>query len=75
MIERLQYYADLLVALCGFDSPEQVSLFGVVIIILAAALLIYACYRALLLTLWPGEQETDHIKQRVLDDEETSDAY
>ncbi len=75
MIERLRYYADLLVTLCGFDSPEQVSLFGVVIVVLASALLIYACYRALLLTVWPGEQETRHIKRRVLEDEETSDAH
>ena len=75
MMERLRYYVDLLAALCGFDSPDRVSAFGVSIVMLAAAALIYACYRAVLLTLWPGEQGTDHIKRRVLDDEEASDAY
>ena len=75
MTERLRYYVDLLATLCGFDSPEQVSAFGVLIVILATAVLIYACYRAVLLTVWPGERGTDHIKRRVLDDEEASDAY
>ncbi len=75
MTERLRYYVDLLAALCGFDSPEKISLFGVVFVILATAALIYACYRAVLLTLWPGERNAEHIKRRVLNDEEVSDAH
>lgn len=74
MTERIRYYVDLLAALCGFDSPQEVSAFGIAMVALAAATLIYACYRALTLTLWPGERGADHIKRRVLDDEEACDA-
>ncbi len=75
MTDRLRYYIDLLAALCGFDSPQTVSAFGIVFVLLAAVVLIYAFYRALLLTLWPGEQDSQHIKWRVLEDEEPSDAH
>lgn len=74
MIERVRYYLDLLAALCGFDSPEEISTFGIVMVALAAATLIFACYRALTLTLWPGEKNVDHIKRRVLEDEEACNA-
>ena len=74
MTERIRYYIDLLATLCGFDSPQEVSAFGMVMVALAAATLIYACYRALTLTLWPGECSADHIKRRILEDEETCDA-
>ena len=74
-MERLRYYADLLATVCGFDSPEQISALGIFFVVLAAAALIYACYRALLLTLWPGEDDADHVKRRVLEEEEAPDAY
>lgn len=75
MTDRLRYYIDLLAALCGFDSPETVSTFGILFVVFATIVLIYAFYRAVLLTLWPGERNADHIKWRVLDEEGPSDAH
>lgn len=74
-MDKLHYYVDLLATLCGFDSPETISTFGIVFVLLAAVVLIYAFYRAVFLTIWPGENNRHHIKWRVLDDEDPSDAH
>lgn len=68
-MDQLRYLVDALAALCGFDSPQEIGVGGVLVVILAAGLLVYVVYRAALLSLWPGEAGSDHIKRRVLDED------
>lgn len=75
MSDSIRYFVDVIATLCGFDSPESLSLAGLSGVALAAVILIYACFRAVLLTVWPGERETCHIKRRVIRDEDPGDAY
>ena len=69
-MNTLRYYIDLLASLCGFDIPAEVSTFGILVVIFASLILIYAFYKAVALTLWPGESNHNHIKYRVLVEEE-----
>jgi len=73
--DRLQYWIDLLVTACGLDGAGEYSLAGIVTVLTAAAVLVYAAYRALTATLWPGETDPDHIKHRFIRDGEDGDAY
>ena len=42
MTNRFEYYVELLVNACGFNSIEKVSGFGIIIVIIATFALIYA---------------------------------
>ncbi len=75
MNATLRYIVDVIATLCGFDAPDALSLPGMGFVSLAALVLVYACYRAVLLTLWPGESDAGHAKHRVLRDEESGDAH
>ena len=62
------YYLELMLSLCGFDSPAIISIGDVIMVVIAALVLIYALYRAVVLTIWPGEYEPSHIKHAFLDE-------
>lgn len=68
MIDRIVYYIDLLIALCGFDGTDEYTVFGWVVVSLSLALVIYVCYEAVSKTIWPGETDKNHIKYRILAD-------
>ena len=74
MTDRLQYWIDLFVTACGLESAGEYSVVGVVAVAAAAAVLVYAAYRALTATLWPGETDPDHIKHHFVRDGEDGDA-
>ncbi|MEZ5492067.1 MAG: hypothetical protein R3F50_17415 [Gammaproteobacteria bacterium] len=69
MMERLYYYIDLAITLCGFDGSEGSTVLGWVVIGIATVLVIYAFYKGALGMLDPGERDESHIKYRVLCDE------
>ena len=69
-MNTFRYYVDLLASLCGFDIPDKVSTFGILVVVFATLILVYAFYKAVALTIWPGESNPEHIKRRVLVDEE-----
>ncbi len=72
-MDRVSYYIELLASMCGFDNPDTVTTFGLVVVIIATFILIYAFYRAIYVTIWPGETSVDHIKRRVLIEEDVRD--
>ena len=74
MSDLIRYYIDMLATLCGFDAPATLEIPGFTIVLLAAAVLVYACFRAILLSAWPGEHDAGHVKCRILHDEEPLDA-
>lgn len=74
MKEKIIYYADLISELCGFDGSAGSSLLGWVMVSLATAIVIATFYIWITRTLWPGEQDTDHIKRRILIDDEVPHA-
>ena len=49
----------------GEPSPADIALAWI-----AGAIVAYAALKALRHTLWPGERDPDHIKRRVLHEEE-----
>lgn len=63
-MDRIIYYFDLFISLCG--DVTSASLFGIIVVVLATITLIYAFYRAVYVSIWPGEVEPDHIKRRIL---------
>ena len=69
MSERLRYYLELAITLCGFDGSEGSAVFGWGVVITATALVIYAFYQGIVSMLDPGERDRGHIKYRVLTDE------
>ena len=75
MTEVLWYILDLIASACGFDLSEPASLFGFATVVGSACVLIYASYRALVLSLSPGEDDSRHIKRQVLRDKKYTDAY
>ena len=80
MMETLFYYADyylnVLIALCGFDGSAGSDTVGWAAVIVSLALVIAAFYIGISRAIWPGETDPQHIKYRVLDDEEEySDAH
>lgn len=74
MSNSIRYVVDVIATLCGLDSPDELSVPGLCGVLLAAVILVYACFRAVLLTAWPGENDTHHVKNRVLRDEDPGDA-
>lgn len=74
MTDRLSYWFDLLLTACGLDGAGDFSAFGILTVLGAAAVLVYAAYRALTATLWPGETDPYHIKHRVIRDGKDIDA-
>ena len=71
MPERMQYYLELVIAACGFDGSDGNAVLGWSVVAIAAGLVIAAFYIWITHSLWPGEQASDHIKRRILmeDDE------
>ena len=72
-MDRANYYIELLASVCGFGSPDTITTLGLVVVLLATCVLIYAFYRAVYVTIWPGETSADHIKRRVLIEEDGRD--
>ncbi len=72
-MDSVNYYIELLASVCGFETPDTIEMFGLVVVLLATFILIYAFYRAIFLTIWPGETSADHIKRRVLNEEDVRD--
>ena len=70
MIERLHYYVELAITLCGFDGSEGNSVVGWIVIAIAVAVVIYAFYKGALGMLGPSEIDEAHIKYRILNDED-----
>ncbi len=72
-MDRVGYYIELLASVCGFDAPDTITRFGLVVVFLATGVLIYAFYRAVYVTIWTGETNADHIKRRELIEEDVQD--
>ncbi len=72
-MDRANYYIGLLASVCGFESPDTITTLGLAVVLLATCVLIYAFYRAVYVTIWPGETSADHIKRRVLIEEDVQD--
>jgi len=69
MIERVQYYVDLILTLCGYDGVvADVSWSAIAVVVTAFFVVMYAFYKAVIYTLWPGETKESHIKRMVLGD-------
>ncbi len=69
-MEKLAYYIDLLITLCGFDGSNDNTWFAWLMVILSALLVIYAFYFAITKAIWPEEDNKQHIKYQILDDVE-----
>ena len=74
MNEQLEYWLDAIATACGLDSASEASVAGLAVVAAAGATLVFAAYKAVTATLWPGERRSDHIKRRVLLDEVDGDA-
>ncbi|MFT5350150.1 MAG: hypothetical protein ACI909_003641 [Planctomycetota bacterium] len=74
-MDRVNYYFELLASVCGFDSPDTITALGLSVVLLATCILIYSFYRAVYVTIWPGETNLNHIKRRVLIEEDILDDY
>lgn len=76
MKEKFLYYVDLLSELCGYDGSDGTLVFGWVVVGIASLIVIGAFYFSITRSLWPGEDNPDHIKRRILlDDEEVPHAH
>ena len=64
--ERLLYYIELIIEACGYNGSDGNALLGWVIVTVAALLVILAYYYCISLSVWPGEEDQDHIKRRIL---------
>jgi len=66
--------ADWVASAWCFGQPARAthSVFEWVLVGIAACTVVYAFYQAVLHTLHPGETSTNHVKWRILDDEEDS---
>lgn len=69
MIERIDYYLELLITLCGFNGNDDSVVVGWSIVLLSTGIVIYAFYQAIVNCLWPGETEQGHVKYQVLDED------
>ncbi len=72
-MDTVRYYIELLATMCGFETPDTITTFGLAVVLIAMFILIYAFYRAILVTIWPGETNANHIKRRVLNEEDVRD--
>ena len=68
MIDKVIYYFELFLALCGDIARTDISIFALLIVLLAAGMVVYAFYRAIYCSIWPGETSQTHIKRIVLED-------
>ena len=69
MINKLFYYIELFITLCGYDGTNGSSLFGFVVVVLSAAIVIYSFYFAVSRSIWPDESDGYPIKHSILEDE------
>ena len=65
----LEYYMNVLIALCGFDGSAGNDVLGWVVVSIALVLVIAAIYIGISRAMWPGEEDETHIKYQILDDE------
>lgn len=68
MIDKVIYYFDLFLTLCGDIARSDISISALLIVLLAAGVVVYAFYRAIYCVIWPGETSQAHIKRIVLED-------
>ncbi len=68
MIEKVSYYLDFFITLCGFDGNDSTGYFAWLIVILATIVVIYAFYEGISKMLWPGETDQRHIKYQIFDE-------
>ena len=74
LLEQLRHWLDVVATACGLDSASDASVAGLAAVALAGATLVFAAYRAVTATLWPGETDPRHVKHRMLRDEVDDDA-
>jgi len=67
MIDRVKYYVDLLISLCGFDGSDDSLIVGWIVVVISTMIVIYAFYQAITKAIWPGEKDTNHIKYQIFD--------
>jgi hypothetical protein len=69
MKETIAYYFQVFLSLCGELFTGYTSIFELAIVLLAFLVVVYAFYKAITLSLWPGETSKNHIKRTVLEDD------
>jgi len=74
MMERIRYYVQVFSELCGFDGSEGGIVFGWFMVGLATVIVIFSFYILITRMLWPGEEDQNHIKRRILIDDESPHA-
>ncbi len=75
MKEKVLYYIELISELCGFDGSAGSPVFGWIMVSIATIIVIATFYFWITRSLWPGEQDENHIKRRILIDDEVPHAY
>ncbi len=68
MIDKATYYFELFLSLCGNIGTSEISIPALLVVLIAAAVVVYAFYRAIFCMIWPGETSEAHIKRTILDD-------
>ena len=69
------YYLALVSELCGFDGSDGSAIFGWAMVALATVVVMAAFYVWITRSLWPGEEDENHIKRRILNDDEAPHAH
>ena len=64
--DRLAYYIELLSTLCGFDTPQEISMVSMIVVFIAFLIVCWAFYLTIIYTLWPGETDSNHCKYDIL---------
>lgn len=72
LLYYLEYYMNVLIALCGFDGSAGNDVVGWFVVGIALLLVVAAFYLGISSTLWPGETNPNHIKYRILDEQDLS---
>ena len=67
MIDKAIYYFELFLSLCGDIGSSEISILALLVVLIAAAMVVYAFYRAIFCMIWPGEISETHIKRTILD--------
>lgn len=68
MIDKVIYYFELFLSLCGEIADSGITVYALTVVLVAAGVVVYAFYRAIVCFFWPGETATTHIKRTVLED-------
>lgn len=68
-MDSLNYYLNRFLELCGLENITLYQLPGLIVTLIAIVIVIYAFYRAVITTLWPGETCHEHIKHSILEEE------